>query len=205
MPARYGLLSKELIYTALTRTQSSITLFIQNVEGAQQNVLEIALERSFSGARKTSLMLDKPYRYYDLEPEPGVFVESRIELMIYHMLMKKRDELGKEVFNFEYENKPVVNGKTVDIKTDFTVYCNNKIWYWEHLGLLSQRKYNWVWKNVKSKTYREAGIWDSVITTEESNGIIPSKIESIIDLIVRNKVDSEDKYDMFSKHHYSLR
>ncbi|MBT7199950.1 MAG: hypothetical protein HN914_05840, partial [Candidatus Marinimicrobia bacterium] len=204
-PARYGLLSKELIYTALTRTQSSITLFIQSVEGARQNVLEIAIERSFSGARRTSLMLDKPYRYYDLEPEPGVFVESRIELMIYHMLMTKREELGKELFNFEYEEKPVVDGKTVEIKTDFTVYCNNKIWYWEHLGLLSQRKYNWTWKNVKTKTYKAAGIWDSIITTEESNGIIPSKIESIIDLIYRDEVDTEDKYTQYSNHHYYLR
>jgi exodeoxyribonuclease V alpha subunit len=205
LPARYGLLSKELIYTALTRTQSSITVFIQNVEGARQNVLEIALERSFSGARRTSLMLDKPYRYYDLEPEPGVFVESRIELMIYHLLMKKRDELGKETFNFEYENKPVVNGETVEIKTDFTVYCNNKTWYWEHLGLLSQRKYNWVWKNIKSETYKTAGIWDSVITTEESNGIIPSKIDSIIDLIYNDEIDTEDKYTQYSNHHYCLR
>ena len=205
LPARYGLLSKELIYTALTRTQSSITLFIQNVEGARQNVLEIALERSFSGARRTSLMLDKPYRYYDLEPEPGVFVESRIELIIYHMLMTKRDELGKELFNFGYEEKPVVGGKTVEIKTDFTVYCNNKIWYWEHLGLLSQRKYNWTWKNVKTKTYKAAGIWDGIITTEESNGIIPSKIESIIDLIYNDEVDTEDKYTQYSNHHYYLR
>ena len=121
------------------------------------------------------------------------------------MLMTKREELGKELFNFEYEEKPVVDGKTVELKTDFTVYCNNKIWYWEHLGLLSQRKYNWTWKNVKTKTYKAAGIWDSIITTEESNGIIPSKIESIIDLIYRDEVDTEDKYTQYSNHHYYLR
>ena len=205
IPARYGLLSKELIYTALTRTQSSITLFIQTVEGSGQNVLEMALERSFSGSRRTSLMLDKPYRYYDLEPEPGVFVESRIELMIYHILMMKREEFGKDLFNFEYEQQPVVDGEVVEIKTDFTVYCNNKIWYWEHLGLLGQRKYTWIWKNVKTMTYKEAGIWDQVITTEESNGITPSKIGQLIEMIINDDVGTEDQYDQYSNHHFMLR
>lgn len=205
LPARYGLLSKELIYTALTRTKQSITLFIQTTEDEKKSVLDRALERSFSASRKTSLLLDKPYRFYDLEPEPGVFVESRIELLIYHLLMKKRDELGKTKFNFDYEVKPIVNEKVVNIKTDFTVYVNNKTWYWEHLGLLTQKKYSRTWKELKTNTYKEAGIWDSIITTDERNGINPAKIEKIIDLIINDEVDTEDKYNQYSNHHYYTR
>ena len=158
--------------------------------------------RSFSASRRTSLLLDKPYRFYDLEPEPGVYVESRIELLIYHLLMKKRDELGKDIFDFAYEEKPMINGEEINIKTDFTLYVNSKEWYWEHLGLLEQRKYSWTWKNLKTKRYIEAGIWDNVISTDERNGILPLKIEQLIDLIIQDKVETEDKYNQFSNHHY---
>jgi ATP-dependent exoDNAse (exonuclease V) alpha subunit len=205
LPARYGLLSKELVYTALTRTKKSITLFLQTNEERNQNILEIAQSRSYSASRWTSLMLDKPFRFYDLEPEPGVFVESRVELLIYHLLMKKRNELGVGLFNFDYEKKPVINGDEINIKTDFTLYCNGNIWYWEHLGLLGQRKYNWTWKNLKKNTYQEAGIWDNVITTDETNGINPSKIESLINIIIQGKVEAEDKHNQYSNHHYYIR
>ncbi|MEP0133365.1 MAG: AAA family ATPase [Eudoraea sp.] len=205
LPARYGLLSKELIYTALTRTKKSITLFIQSEENEKKSVFDRALERSFSASRKTSLLLDKPYKFYDLEPEPGIYVESRIELLIYHVLMKKRDELGIDNFNFAYEEKPIKNGNEVNIKTDFTIYTNNKVWYWEHLGLLNQRKYAWTWKELKTKRYQEAGIWDYIITTDERNGISPIKIEELIELIIKDEVGTEDKYNQYSKHHYYLR
>jgi exodeoxyribonuclease V alpha subunit len=205
LPARYGLLSKELVYTALTRTKKSITLFLQTSDDEKKSVLERALERSFSASRRTSLLLDKPYRFYDLEPEPGVYVESRIELLIYHLLMKKRDELGADVFNFSYEEKPVIEGKEVNIKTDFTIYTNNKIWYWEHLGLLSQRKYAWTWKQLKTKRYQEAGIWDNVISTDERNGISSQKIEQLIETLINDEVSTEDKYNQYSYHHYYLR
>ena len=205
LPARYGLLSKELVYTALTRTKKSITLFLQTNDEKNRNVLEIAQSRSNSASRWTSLMLDKPFRFYDLEPEPGVYVESRVELLIYHLLMKKRDEMGMDQFNFSYETKPIINGEEVNIKTDFTIYCNNKVWYWEHLGLLGQRKYTWTWQELKKKTYQAAGIWDSIITTDESNGINPSKIESIINLILEDKVITEDKNNQYSIHHYYIR
>jgi exodeoxyribonuclease V alpha subunit len=205
IPARFGLLSKELVYTALTRTKKTITLFLQKNDEKVKNVLEIAQGRSFSASRRTSLMLDKPFRFYDLEPEPGVFVESRVELLIYHLLMKKRDEMGLDKFNFSYEKKPIVHGVEINIQTDFTIYCNNKVWYWEHLGLLGQRKYTWVWLTLKKKTYQDAGIWGSILTTDETNGIIPTKIETIINLIVDNDVKTEDKHNQYSNHHYYLR
>ena len=205
LPARYGLLSKELIYTALTRSKKSITLFIQTGDDHAKSVLERALERSFSASRRTSLLLDKPYRFYDLEPETGVYVESRIELLIYHVLMKKRDELGTEIFDFAYEEKPVIENEEVNIKTDFTIYTSGKIWYWEHLGLLNHRKYAWTWNNLKTKRYQEAGIWSQVITTDERNGINPSKIEDLVKLLIEDTVGTEDQNNQYSNHHYYLR
>jgi hypothetical protein len=93
----------------------------------------------------------------------------------------------------------------INIQTDFIIYCNNKVWYWEHLGLVGQRKYTWVWQTLKKNTYQQAGIWDSILTTDETNGIIPAKIEAIINLIVDNEVKTEDKHSQYSNHHYYLR
>ena len=205
LPARYGLLSKELVYTALTRTKKTITLFLQKTEDGKKSVLKTALARSFSSSRRTSLMLDKPYRHYDLEPEKGVFVESRIELMIYHALMRRKASMDEGEFGFSYEEKPVVNGELVPIKTDFTVEYNGKSWYWEHLGLLGQRKYVKTWKEIKRPTYEKFGLWDQVITTDETNGITPQKIEEVIDLIISDDVKTEDDYSQFSNHHFYLR
>ena len=205
LPARFGLMSKELVYTALTRTKKTITLFLQTNDEKVHSVLEIAQSRSNSASRWTSLMLDKPFRFYNLEPEPNVYVESRVELLIYHLLLKKREELGIDIFNFSYECKPVIDGNEVNIKTDFTVYSENKVWYWEHLGLLGQGKYNWTWQNLKKKTYKDAGIWEQIITTDETNGINPTKIEELINLIITDKITTEDKHNQYSNHHYYLR
>ncbi|OCK52250.1 hypothetical protein BA768_12925 [Chryseobacterium sp. CBo1] len=205
LPARYGLLNKELVYTALTRTKKTITIFLQTNDEKLNTVLEIAQSRSNSASRRTSLLLDKPFRFYDLEPEPNVYVESRVELLIYHLLMKKREEFGIDHFNFAYESKPFINGKEINIKTDFTIYTENKIWYWEHLGLLGQGKYEWTWQNLKKKTYQEAGIWEQIITTDESNGINPAKIDCLINLIVEDTVETEDKHKQYSNHHYYIR
>ena len=150
-------------------------------------------------------MLDKPYRHYDLEPEKGVFVESRIELMIYHALMRRKASMDEGEFGFSYEEKPVVNGELVPIKTDFTVGYNGKSWYWEHLGLLGQRKYVKTWKEIKRPTYEKFGLWDQVITTDETNGITPQKIEEVIDLIISDDVKTEDEHNQFSNHHFYLR
>ncbi len=119
--------------------------------------------------------------------------------------MKKREALGAEEFNFTYEEKPTVDGGMVNIKTDFTIYTKDNTWYWEHLGKLGQRKYTWTWHTLKTKTYKEAGIWDKVITTDERNGVNPAKIEILIDSIAKSTVGTEDKYNQYSLHHFYLR
>ena len=98
-------------------------------EKNRKSLLEFARNTTFTDSRKTSLLLDKPFRYFSLEPEKGVYVQSRTELMIYHALKRKRDELGSSAFDFYYERHPInSNGEEVKIKTDFTVISKGKIW-----------------------------------------------------------------------------
>jgi hypothetical protein len=206
LPKKPGLLSKELIYTALTRSRESMTLFVQGnkEEPFEKSVLEKARSRSYTESRRTSLLLDKPYRYYALEVD-GIFIESRVELLIYQALKEAQKEYGEHELKFFYEIKPIVGDDQLPMKTDFTLITQKGIWYWEHLGRLGNKKYDWTWHNVKKKTYDKYGLMDRLITSDERNGINPAKLKEIIEIIVNNLVESEDSTNRYSKHHFSLR
>ncbi|MBP6236519.1 MAG: AAA family ATPase [Saprospiraceae bacterium] len=206
LPKKPGLLSKELIYTALTRSRESVTLFVQGdkEEPFEKSVLEKARSRSYTESRRTTLLLDKPYRYYALEVD-GIFIESRVELLIYQALKEAQKEFGEDELKFFYEIKPNVGNVQLPMKTDFTLITKKGIWYWEHLGRLGNHKYEWTWHNVKKKTYDEYGLMDKLITTDERNGINPNKIKEIITIIVNDLVESVDKTNRYSQYHFSLR
>jgi hypothetical protein len=207
LPQKLSLLSRELVYTALTRSRQSATLFVQGDVKVpfEKSILEKARRRSFIEFRKTTLMLGAPFRYYSLEPEPGIFVESRIELMIYYSLMEAKKKLGAEQFQFTYESMPVVNDQSVPIKTDFTIHYNGKTYFWEHLGRLSEKSYARKWKEIKLPTYQKFGMTDRLITTDELNGINPAKIEEVIQDILKGSLNSSNGDSPYSNHHYSLR
>lgn len=206
LPKKIGLLSKELVYTALTRSRESITIFVQGNadEPFEKSVLEKARTRSYTESRRTTLMLDKPYRYYALEVD-GTFIESRVELLIYQALKEAQARFGDDEIKFVYEVKPNVAGDQLPMKTDFTIFTKKGIWYWEHLGRLGNRKYEWTWHNVKRKSYEHYNVQDKLITTHERNGINPDKIKSILEMIISSNVVTEDPTNRYSLHHFSLR
>jgi exodeoxyribonuclease V alpha subunit len=208
VPDRLGLLSRELIYTALTRCKKSVTLFLQNNPDNPKNksLLELARTRTFVDARKTTLLIDRPYRHYGLEPEDGVFVQSHIELDIYKELMERRDASGLPAFDFKYEIYPTLSdGTEIKIKTDFTIYYNGKTWYWEHLGRLGNRVYDRNWHKLKRPTYSTNKLESQLITTDQLNGIKGDKIKKIIADIINDSVTTEDITNKYSLNHYSLR
>lgn len=91
--------------------------------------------------------------------ESGIWVRSKSELIIANILY--RSEL-----KFEYEKKLYYSpGKWKE--PDFTIEHNGHTWYWEHLGLLGDAKYNKDWQD-KVTIYNRIGIFDHVITTKES-------------------------------------
>ena len=206
LPNKTGLLSKELVYTALTRSRESVTLFVQGQAGDlfDKSVLEKARSRSYTESRKTTLLLDKPFRYFSLEAD-GQFIESRVELLIYQALKAAKDKLGEENFSFLYEVHPVINDVELPMKTDFTVITSHGIWYWEHLGRIGNKKYEWTWHELKKPSYQKYDAYKVLLTTHERNGINPDKISEIIDLLVVNKLETEDPTNRYSEHHYSLR
>lgn len=193
VPQKQSLLSKELLYTALTRSKYRLFIFVQDVE---ENLLMKAKNNSHLIHRNTSIFkdpLDKKGKY---SPEYGVTVASKIEFIIYSALQKSG-------LKFKYEAPLKLKNLSYEIHPDFTIYLRDgKALFWEHLGMLDTRKYYNDWLE-RRKNYKEHGLEDLLITTDDLNGVSNNKIEEVIEHIK----DSELKVttgSKFSNHHYEL-
>ena len=98
LPERRALLSRELVYTALTRSKTRLVLLIQKTP--RDNPLQVARERSVLLLRNSSIFADPFDSRRILEPEKGVKVKSKIEYLIYRELQNARDA-GKLTFAYE--------------------------------------------------------------------------------------------------------
>jgi hypothetical protein len=201
LPEKKGLLSRELVYTALTRSKQGITIFVYGApdQKLEESLFEQVRTISSVDLRKTSL-LGQPYWEYTLSPKKGVNVKSRIEYILYKKLQEHKD-LG---YNFEYEEVYSLPWNSYDIKPDFTIVLpNRKRVYWEHLGRLGNRSYEKDWTE-KLKLYERENLLENLITTDESRGIDDKKIDQIILDIASDSLKSDVPDKIYSYHHYFL-
>lgn len=193
IPQKQSLLSKELLYTALTRSKYRLFLFVQDVE---ENLLLKAKHNSHLIHRNTSIFqspIDKKGKY---SPEPGVTVSSKIEMIIYNALKKSG-------LNFKYEDPLKLDKLSYLIHPDFTITLRNgKKIYWEHLGMLDTRKYYRDWQE-RLKNYKEHDLADYLITTDDLNGVKNERLDDLIENIKEFNL-SKSKDSKFSSHHYTL-
>lgn len=202
-PAKKGLLSRELLYTALTRSKQGVTIFVYGEPGQEldNSLFESVRTTSSVELRKTSL-LGQPYWDYTLSPAPDINVKSRIEFIIYRKLQEIRDGIGG--FVFEYEKKYNLPWNHYDIKPDFTITLENgKKIYWEHLGKLSDRSYTKDWLERRS-IYQKENLMEHLVTTDERRGISDNKIEDIILAIISDDLKTDVTENVYSNHHYYL-
>lgn len=194
VPDKLTLISKELIYTALTRSRLRLFIFLKDKE---PNLFETAKNISHLLTRKTAIF-DRPEIKQDrYMPEPGQFVRSKIEYIIYKTLMKAGFK------EFHYEKSLPLKTRSFNIHPDFTIITNDdRTIYWEHLGMLDVRKYYKDWQRRK-QDYIEEGNWDYVITSDDLEGVNGEKIQKVIDDIRTNKLKKTDD-SKFSRHHYAL-
>lgn len=193
IPNKHALLSKELIYTALTRSTESITVFLQE---AEESILDVARARSFVTPRNTSIFTIPENNKEIYEPAKGIFVKSKIECLIYQTL----DIIDGLMFC--YEEPLELKNKPYKIKPDFTIIFNGIKYYWEHLGKLDDRKYVKGWQERK-KDYEENGFIERVITTDDMEGYSKNTIFKIIEDIKKKSLKSTPD-SRFSLHHYQL-
>lgn len=192
IPEKTSLLSKELLYTALTRSRYRLFLFLQKGE---ENPLEVARKKSFILSRNTSIF-EEPQNYKRIyHPDKDVHVRSRVEYIIY-------TALKSEGLNPQYETELQPKGRKYSIHPDFTIEYNGKTYYWEHLGRLDIKKYSSDWTRRK-QDYIDSGLYDELITTDDLGGI---NNEAVMDIIQDIKSGSLKvaKSEKFSKHHYEL-
>ena len=192
IPNKRALLSRELVYTALTRSTEQVTLFLQDDSGVS---IRQAVQRSDILPRQTSIFsLPEDHRKM-YEPEQGTFVRSRVEWILFK-------ELKDREINFEYEKPHYFDKSSKTRRPDFTITVHNKEYFWEHLGMLDRQDYVECW-NKRRELYEQNGLIDRLITTEDRNGISEQKINMVISDIINQTLAKTDE-SMFSLHHYEL-
>ncbi|HMK23674.1 MAG TPA: AAA family ATPase, partial [Terriglobales bacterium] len=205
IPERYALLTRELVYTGLTRARNSVTVFIQVPEDQKGLVplLERIRRRSAIDTRRTSLLSEGDLAFAYI-PESGVIVKSRVEYIIFRKLEDARLARSGD-FDFKYEEPYPVDDRPFDLHPDFTIrLASGKVIYWEHLGRLTSSSYVRDWGQRRA-IYAEKGDLSNVVTTHELRGISNAKISQIIAALLDGTLRSEDKSDRYSLCHCSLR
>jgi len=170
-------ISRELIYTALTR-QSEKVYILYNKEPHELKKHSYA-QCSDLAVRLTNLfciITISRYkgRFYAENlihvTKDGNLVRSKSEVIIYNELLDAK-------INFKYEEGVAIKGKL--FSPDFTIYLpDGKVKYWEHLGMLSNKKYADDWERKKAgyetgETSEDFG--NLIITKDNRNGGIDSK------------------------------
>lgn len=195
LPNPCRLLSRELLYTALTRQRDHVTVLMQgDLTDLQKYSSAVYSE---TAARQTNLFRDPDPVEIDgrfLEAalihmtRKGIAVRSKSEVIIADLLYSKR-------LDFDYE-RPLVAEDGSWKAPDFTIEddTTGQIYYWEHLGMLNRPSYRRKWQ-AKLAWYRKHGILPAsegggrkgtlVVTQDGEDGSISSaEIENMVDILL---------------------
>lgn len=169
LPESHPILSRELIYTALTRHQDKVVLMHQGSRTLLKDFT--APHHSETAQRMTNLfqdcrMLEIPLAKTSLFMQEGLVhrtsrglaVRSKSELIIC-------EALAAANIDFEYE-KPLSLADGTRYP-DFTIddAISGRVYYWEHLGMLDREDYRKAWER-KLKWYRD----NDILPVEEGGG-----------------------------------
>ena len=187
LPKSASTLSRELLYTGLTRFRRKMVLLLER----DTTVLEKLRNPQCSDTllRNTNMFVlavrpESVDRYYaahlihrtrpSAQHPQGILVRSKSEVIVADILTS----LG---ISFEYEQKLSSKDDPNDFKLpDFTVSYEGDTFYWEHLGMLSVPSYQEAWDR-KRQWYEDNGYLDRIITSEDGadGSIDAAEIERI--------------------------
>jgi len=199
VPEGHPILSRELIYTALTRHEDRVIILHQ---GPRAQLKEFAApHRSETARRMTNLL--QPCRMLEFPQQKGstflqsglihrttkgLAVRSKSELLI-------AEALSNAEIPFEYE-KPLTLGSSIRYP-DFTIEddISGRTVYWEHLGMLEREDYRRSWEE-KLRWYRANGVTPAeegqgdrlLVTSTESStaGFDSAAVQTIIRKYLKN-------------------
>lgn len=158
VPNPCRILSRELLYTALTRQKNRVVILFQGEPAQLRNYSRT--EFSETARRLTNLFT---------EPEPVIVNERRYDGKHIHrtargeLVMSKSEviianELYRQNIDYAYE-KELRFGPERTCKPDFTIEdpASGLTIYWEHCGMLDDSEYRKRWE-LKQKWYRDNGV-----------------------------------------------
>ncbi len=199
LPARGRILSRELLYTALTRQEDKIIILHQ---GEFRDFLRLAsTENSATAERYTNLfslpeLRQYKNRWYDVNyvniSERGEPMISKSEVIIANCLNKYKRQL-----TYSYEDKLRLEAEERTIKPDFTIedLDTGRIFYWEHLGMMTRKDYRKKWLKKLEGYHKDGFVLHTeatstddkvlIITEDNPSGGIDS---SYIDGLVRDMI-----------------
>jgi ATP-dependent exoDNAse (exonuclease V) alpha subunit len=159
------LLTREMLYTALTRQKDKVILLYQgsvfDIKELASPLKSDALKRITNLFRKPELVeVDGQYLERNLihQASDGKMLRSKSEQMIYQRLLDNEIEVL-------YEKKLTI--KDVEKLPDFTIENDDtgEVYYWEHCGMLFNDEYKERWEE-KYQWYRE----NDILPFEEGGG-----------------------------------
>ncbi|MET9615414.1 AAA family ATPase [Kitasatospora indigofera] len=186
LPAGLQGISRELLYTALTRQTERVVICH---EGPLDDLLELAAPTASDTARRLTDLVTPPRPKVAMDRRGGVLgvfdanlihlthfglaVQSKNEVIIANLL--DRNARGR----WEYE-RPVSAGDGSWRLPDFTIFTDDpdRPIYWEHLGMLNDAAYKAKWQR-KEEWYARQGILPApeggpggiLLVTDDLNGV----------------------------------
>lgn len=179
------LLSKELLYTAITRQKDKLVILYNDAayrlrDYSSMSYSEVA--RRFTCLFEAPDIVEHKQKYYEQSlihrTLKGDLVRSKSEVIIANMLY----EAGIE---YEYEKELDLEEDGIRIP-DFTIEDAESgiCFYWEHCGMLGDAAYNRHWQE-KKELYKKHNIieGDNLIVSKDSlnGGIDSAEIKRLID------------------------
>lgn len=173
------LLSMELLYTAITRAQKHVTVFLQDDIGTLTSLGH--LEKSAVRRINSSIFDFNPlpeellytHNWYASERKLATlseyFVRSKSEVIIANMLVDRE-------IPFKYEEPLFAPDGTMYLP-DFTVTFRGETFFWEHVGRLDLPGYRVHWEK-KLKWY-EKNFPGQLLTTYEGQNLSQDALEII--------------------------
>lgn len=181
IPQSANTLTRELIYTGLTRFRKNLVLLVQ---GDIQPLLRLRQAGNSDVERRNSFIFNLMIRTQESQriftenlihrAKNGEPMRSKSEVIVANILL----DLG---LNPRYEEPLYAKNNELDFRLpDFTISFEGDTYYWEHLGMLTIPSYQDAW-NRKIQWYKDNGYWEQVITSEDNpNGGIDSESISSI-------------------------
>lgn len=177
LPKTGRILSRELMYTGLTRSKEELVLLIEGEDPSW--LMNYSKAQASETAKRNTHLFKTQIRDSRFEipfvqnlihkSQEGIFVRSKSEVIIANLLHEEKIE-------FEYERKfDTSNGWRLP---DFSIATrDDELIILEHLGMLHKPSYREEWE-IKKKFYERNGYiigQNLFVTTEDENGAIDSK------------------------------